>query len=108
MDTLLWGLESSPCQAGDASTQAELVSYRPLLPPTVTWAGLTILHRVGPFWVPLVGLSLAIVIWRMALGHPSTPGRRLAWALATIILGPIGLLAYLLSQRKSRQLVKLS
>jgi penicillin V acylase-like amidase (Ntn superfamily) len=102
VDTLLWGLESSPCQADDASTQADLVRYHPLLPPTVTWAGLSILHRVGPFWVPLVGLSLAIVIWRMALGHPSTLGRRLAWALATIILGPIGLLAYVFAQRKKR------
>ncbi len=105
VDTLLWGLESFPCQGGDISTQADLVRYRPLLPPTVGWAGLTIVHRVGPFWIPLVVLSLAYVIWRMASGHPSSLGRRLAWVLATLILGPFGLLAYVLTQRKKRQVV---
>lgn len=105
VDTLLWGLESFPCQGGDISTQADLVRYRPLLPPTVGWAGLTIVHRAGPFWVPLVVLSLAYVIWRVASGHPSSLGRRLAWVLATLILGPFGLLAYVLTQRKKHQVV---
>jgi choloylglycine hydrolase len=102
VDTLLWGFDSFPCQDGDIPTQADMMRYRPLIPPTVTWAGLAILHRVGPFWIPLVVLSLTLVIWRMARGQPSSPGRRLVWALVTTILGPFGLLAYLLAQRKKR------
>ena len=105
-DTLLWGLESFPCQDGDISTQADLVLYHPLIPPTVGWAGLMILHRVGPFWILLVVLSLAFVIWRMATGYPSSTSKRLVWVLVTIILGPFGLLAYLLSQRKKHRIAK--
>jgi len=108
VDTLLWGLESFPCQDGDISTQADLVRYRPLLPPTVSWAGLTILHRVGPFWIPLVVLSLAYLVWRMQLGQPASLGKRLVWVLLTILLGPFGLLAYLLSRRKKRRMAKMA
>ena len=106
VDTLLWGLESFSCQDGDISTQADLVRYRPLLPPTVTWAGLTILHRVGPFWIPLVVLSLAYLIWRMQLGQPASLGKRLVWVLLAILLGPFGLLAYLFTRRKKRRVAK--
>jgi penicillin V acylase-like amidase (Ntn superfamily) len=98
VDTLLWGLESFPCQDGDLSTQTDLVRYRPLLPPTATWAGLMLLHRVGPFWIPLVMLSLAVVTWRMASDQPLPLSKRLAWMLTTIVLGPFGLLTYLLVQ----------
>lgn len=107
VDTLLWGLESFPCEEGEAAAQPDLVRYHALLPPTVTWASLTILHRVGPLWILLVALSLAIVGWRMALGWPSSPGKRLVWVLVTIILGPIGLFAYLFAHRKKRPLAKL-
>jgi len=103
IDTLLWGLESFPCQDGDISTQTDLALYRPLIPPTMKWAGLMILHRVVPFWIPLVVLSLAYVVWLMAIGQPSSSGKRLTWALVTLILGPLGLLAYLLSHQKKRQ-----
>jgi penicillin V acylase-like amidase (Ntn superfamily) len=103
VDTLLWGLDSFPCQDGDVSTQVDIARYRPLIPPTVTWAGLTILHRAGPFWIPIVVLSLAFIVWRNALGQPSSPAIRLVWALVTIILGPFGLLAYFFAQRKKWQ-----
>jgi hypothetical protein len=106
VDTLLWGLESFPCQDGDISTQADLMPYRPLLPPTVVWAGLTILHRVGPFWIPLAVLSLAFLVCRMQLGQPVSLGKRLFWGLLTILLGPFGLLAYLFSRRKKRRVAK--
>lgn len=105
VDTLLWGVESFPCQDGEISVQADLVRFRPLIPPTVNWAGLTVLHRVGPFWIPLVVLSLAYVVWRMASGQPTSPSKRLAWAFITILLGPFGLLVYLLAQRKKRRTV---
>jgi hypothetical protein len=108
VDTLLWGLESFPCRDDDLSTQTDLVRYRPLLPPTATWAGLMLLHRVGPFWIPLVALSLAVIIWRIASDQPSPLGRRLVWVLSTVVLGPLGLLAYLLVQRKKHQKVKAS
>ena len=106
VDTLLWGLESFPCQGGDISTQADMVRYRPLFPPTVSWAGLTILHRVRPIWILLIVLSLALLIWRMQLDQPVSLGKRLFWVLLTILLGPFGLLAYLLTRQKKRHVAK--
>jgi penicillin V acylase-like amidase (Ntn superfamily) len=106
VDTLLWGLESSPCREGDTPAQLGGLTYLPLLPPTVGWAGLTFLHRVAPFWIPLVALSLGVVVWRMRLALPSSVGTRLIWGLLTIVLGPIGLLAYVLSHRKIRQVAE--
>jgi penicillin V acylase-like amidase (Ntn superfamily) len=106
VDTLLWGLESSPCREGDNPDQHGELTYRPLLPPTVGWAGLTLLHRAAPFWILLVALSLALVVWRMRLAPPSSTGTRLGWALLTVALGPIGLLAYVLSHRKGPRVAK--
>jgi len=106
VDTLLWGLESFSCQDGDISIQADSVHYRPLLPPTVSWAGLTILHRVGPIWILLTVLSLALLIWQMVFGQPTTVGQRLVWVMLTILLGPLALLAYLLTRRKKRHVAK--
>jgi penicillin V acylase-like amidase (Ntn superfamily) len=106
VDTLLWGLESFPCQDGGISTQADLVRYLPLPPPTVAWAGLTILHRVGPFWIPLMALSLACLVWRMRLGRPASLGNRLVWVLMTTLLGPFGLLAYLFARWKKHRVAQ--
>ena len=108
VDALLRGMESFPCVDDDISMQPDLVLHRPLLSPPLIWGGLAVLYRVWPFWVPLVVLSLAFVIWRMALGQPVSLGRRLAWVLVTIILGPFGLLAYLLTQRKKSQVATVS
>jgi len=103
VDTLLWGLESAPCQEGDISNQAGFLRYHPLLPPTVIWAGLTILHRVGPAWILLTVLSLALLIWQMLLDQPVSLGQRLVWVLITILLGLIGLLAYLVAKQLKRR-----
>ena len=105
VDTLLWGLESFRCQDGALPTPANLVHYRPVLPPTVTWAGLAILHRVGPFWIPLMVASLAFLIWRMRLDQKASLSKRLAWALVTLVLGPLGLLAYVLARRRKHRAV---
>jgi hypothetical protein len=59
-----------------------------------------------PIWIALVVPSLALLIWRMAVGQPASPGQRLAWVLVTILLGPFGLLAYLLTRRKVRREVR--
>jgi penicillin V acylase-like amidase (Ntn superfamily) len=104
VDTLLWGLESFPCQGDNISSQGDLVRYRPLLPQTGNWAGRMALHRVVPFWILLVGLSLAGLVWCMSSGYPSSTGQRLVWVLVTIILGPFGFLAYLLSRRKKHRI----
>jgi len=106
VDTLLWGLESFSCQDGGSPTQADLVRYRPLLPPTVAWAGLTLLHRVGPFWIPLMVCSLAFLVWRMRLDRSASLGKRPVWALVTLVLGPLGLLAYVLARRRRHQAVR--
>jgi len=107
VDTLLWGLESFSCQDGGLPTQANLVRYRRVLPPAAAWAGLTILHRVGPFWVPLLVLSLACLVWRMRLELPAFWGKQLVWVLVTLVLGPLGLLAYVLARwRKHRAVMR--
>jgi penicillin V acylase-like amidase (Ntn superfamily) len=106
VDTLLWGLESFSCQDGDISTQADLVHDHPLLPPTVGWVGLTILHRVGPTWILLTMLSLAFIIWRMFVDQPMSLGQRFVWVLLTILLGPCALIIYLLFQKKKRRVAE--
>jgi choloylglycine hydrolase len=64
LDVLLRGLESFACVEGDASTQADLMPYRPLLPPTVAWVGLTLFYRLWPILL-LIVLLLAFVTLRM-------------------------------------------
>jgi len=109
VNALVRDMESFPCVDGDVSTQPDLTLYRPLLPPSVIWGGLALLHQLWPIWIPLVVLSLAFVIWRLAVGQvgqPASPGRRLAWVLVTILLGPFGLLAYLMTRRKKNHMAK--
>jgi penicillin V acylase-like amidase (Ntn superfamily) len=106
VNALVRGMESFPCVHGDVSTQPDLTLYRPLLPPPVIWGGLVLLDHLWPIWIPLVVLSLAFVIWRMAVGQPASPGRQLAWVLVTILLGPFGLLAYLMTRRKKNRMAK--
>jgi hypothetical protein len=103
VDTLLWGLESFSCQGDDASFRMGQKSYHPLIPVTVRWAGLTLWHRVGPFWIPLLLLSLAYIAWRMSVGQLTSYGKRIFWLLLTTLLGPFGLIAYLLKQRNKHQ-----
>jgi penicillin V acylase-like amidase (Ntn superfamily) len=100
LDTLLWGLESFSCQDGEISRQADMMRYYPLLPQTVSWAGLFILHRAGPFWIFLVVMSLMYVVWRIWMGEPASFGRRLIWAILAVMLGPFCVLAYLLTRRE--------
>jgi ketosteroid isomerase-like protein len=106
VDALLWGLEAFPCQGGDLFPQADLVRYRPSLPPTAIWAGLTVLHRVGPAWILLTVLSVLCLVWHMQLDQPASLGKRLVWVLVTILAGPFGLLAYLLARRQERRVGK--
>jgi hypothetical protein len=105
VDALLWGVESFACQEGEESVPGA-VRHRPLVPPTIRWAGLTVLHRVGPVWALLTGLSLAFLFWRMAAGTPISIRKRLLWVLVTIVLGPFGLLARALVRRKQYQAVR--
>jgi choloylglycine hydrolase len=103
VDTLLWGLESFSCQGDDTPLRVDHMSYHPLIPVTVRWAGLTLWHRVGPFWIPMLLLSLAYIAWRMSVGQLTSYGKRIFWFLLTTLLGPFGLMAYLLIQRKKQQ-----
>ncbi len=103
VDTLLWGLDSFSCQDDGLPIQAGLVTYHPLVPVTVSWAGLMLWHRVGLYWILLVVLSLAYVIWRMVVRSPISSRKRLFWLLVTTLLGPFGLLAFVLTQRKKQE-----
>jgi FtsH-binding integral membrane protein len=57
-----------------------------------------------PVWTVLTLLSLAFVMWRMARGEPASWGRRLVWVLVVALIGPFGLLAYLLVYRKRHRI----
>jgi hypothetical protein len=105
VSALVRGMESFPCVDGDVSALPDLTLYRPLLPPPVVFGGL-LLWDYWPIWILLVVLSLAFVIWRMAVGQPASPGRRLAWVLVTILLGPFGLLIYLMTRRRKDRMAK--
>ncbi len=108
VDTLLWGVESFPCQEGEGALEADLIRYRSQVPPTILWVGLMILHRGWPIWGLLTALSLAYLIWRMARDRPTSMSKHILWVLVTILLGPIGLLAYLAAHRRRHQAGKAS
>ena len=103
VDTLLTGLESFPCQEDRTPAAMDLQRYSLIMPPTVVWAGRTLLHRLLPGWAALVGVSLVCLLWLMRTDKPTATGRPLRWILMTLILGPVGLLAYVITHRKRRQ-----
>jgi penicillin V acylase-like amidase (Ntn superfamily) len=106
VDTLLRGVESFPCQEGEISSMMDLERYHPLIPPTIIWAGLTVLHRLWPVWTLLLGLSLACLLWLVAADKQITMSKRLLWVLVTVGLGPLGLLIYLVARQRRRRAVK--
>jgi hypothetical protein len=103
VDTLLWGIESFPCDDGVDTQQNGSMRYSPFVPPTIKWAGLMILQRVGPIWILLTALSLAYLIWRLAVGRPMSIGKRFSWVLLTFLFGLFGLLAFLISRKKKNR-----
>jgi len=107
VEVLLRGMASFPCRKdapiGQAGAPPALEEGDLLLPPPVLWAGLAVFYWVWPVWVLLTLLSLAYLIWRLARGQPASWGRRLAWILVVVVLGPFGLLAYLLAHKRRRR-----
>jgi penicillin V acylase-like amidase (Ntn superfamily) len=107
IEILLRGMSSFPCRKGapigQSGAPSTLEDGDLLLPPHVLWAGLAALHWVWPVWVVLTALSLAYLIWRMARGEPASWGRRLAWIVVVLLLGPFGLLAFLIARRRRRR-----
>lgn len=111
---LLYGAEGFACKEGDEVALSNPDQYLQendlLLPPRVTWIGLTVIRLAWPVWVPLVILSLVYVVWQVRSNQMMTKGRRIGWVLVVAIFGPIGLLFYLLvySKRNRAMLVDIS
>lgn len=103
VDTLVRGVESFNCQEGRATADMDLERYHPLIPPTILWAALTVLLRYWPVWGILLGLSLAYLAMRLAADAQLTKSSRLLWVLITVLLGPLGLLLYLITRRHRRR-----
>jgi len=103
VDTLLRGVESFPCQEGEIISAMDLERYHPLISPTVTWAGLAIVYRLCPFWVLLLGFSLALLYWLLSADKQITMRKRLLWVTMTVVLGPVGLLIYLVIRQRRRR-----
>jgi VIT1/CCC1 family predicted Fe2+/Mn2+ transporter len=102
-DVLLRGLESFACTNDPVdATAGQLVSFRPVIPPILPWVGLTVLHYAWPVWLLLVVLSLVIVTWRLARGSHLPWNTQMAWTLAVVLFGPLGLLAFGLAARRHR------
>ena len=72
-------------------------------PPRVSVYDLVFVGRVWLAWLLLTGVSLAILVWGLARSRGARWGMRLAWLLVTVLFGPLGLLAYLLSYRRLGQ-----
>jgi len=103
VDALLRGMESFACREGDPAVQSPgplYVEAQTLLPPTVQWAVRMVACRVGPGWLALAALSLAFVLWRLSREEPLARQKWWAWAIVVALLGPLGLLAYLVSRRR--------
>ena len=105
IDILLGGLERFPCAEDRVASGEDLAAIventEPLLPTQVRWAVRWALAKAWPVWLPLTILSLAFVVWQQA-ARQELAGRGLVWVLVTILLGPLGLLAYLVAHRKRR------
>jgi hypothetical protein len=105
-DALLRGLERFPCKEGDASAMENagvcLAGSSPLLPTRVAWVAVAIAQRVWPVWMALTLLSVAFVVWHVTRGRAGSRGKRWVWVPAVALLGPIGLLAYLIADRRRR------
>ena len=106
IEILLRGMSSFPCRKdapiGQTGAPPTLEDGNLLLPPLVLWAGLAVFHWVWPVWIVLTALSLAYLIWRMARGGSASWGRRLIWIVVVVLLGPFGLLAFLIAHRRRR------
>jgi len=105
LEILLRGLESFPCMQEEIQDGSILLPFQeyhdPLLPVRVTWAARAIFLNIWPFWLPLTLLSLAYVIWRMSKIRPTLWCKGLGWGLFVLLLGPFGLLVYVLIHRRS-------
>ncbi len=58
------------------------------------------IKRMSLTWLALTAGSLIVLAWDLARGTRARWGIRLAWALVTVLFGPLGLLGYLLSYRR--------
>ncbi len=96
---LVRGMESSPCME-----TADALPYpgggKSLLPPIFIWLALDVLQRLLLIWIPLVLGSLAFLTWDLTSGTQASWSTRALWGFVVVVLGPFGLLVYLLSYRK--------
>ena len=106
VDTLLRGMESFTCQEGEIPSEMNVESYKPLIPPTITWALLTALLRYWPIGLILLAISLAGLLWLLSIEKRMTISKRLLWVLLTVVLGPVGLLIFVIVRQRRRQLLK--
>jgi hypothetical protein len=104
LEVLLRGLEGFPCMEEEVEegsiSHLFQEDYDPLLPMRVTWAARALVLNIWPYWVALTLLGLVYVIWRVMWNEPKSPAKRLIWILVLLILGPIGLLIFILVDRK--------
>jgi hypothetical protein len=62
----------------------------------------SLFSRLWPTWNLLLLLSLVFVVWRLARGQITNRRTWLVWILVAVFLGPFGLLANMLVNRKRR------
>lgn len=107
VEILLRGVESFPCQDEESISQVNLEGYYTIVPPTIVWAGLTVLHRMYPVWLLLIALSLAYLFFQMATDKQISMRNRILWVLVIVILGPYGLLTFMVARKMKHRRLKL-
>jgi CubicO group peptidase (beta-lactamase class C family) len=63
------------------------------------------LYWIVASWLSLTLASLLFLLWDMVQGALATWRIQIVWAMVVLLLGPVGLLAYLLSYREPRRAV---
>ncbi len=64
------------------------------------WGSAVVLECLLLAWVVLTAISLVFLVWDQWQDTSATWGTRLMWTLVIVILGPLGLLAYIISYRQ--------
>lgn len=106
IETILTGFENNVCLEDNAMAVSNPDSYirehPTLLPPLMIWIALTAVHHLWLVWLLLTLLSLIPILWRLSRNPGTSKRTWLTWIFTVILLGPFGLLAYLLVRRRHR------
>ena len=102
VDTILTGFEGFACMDGNSiasgTPKLYVENHPPVLPPLMTWFVMLMFKRLWPAWLILTLISLVLIVWCLLRRQGTRWTARFVWIMVVTLLGPIGLVAYLLVQ----------